>query len=88
MTSRSAKAASSDEAVRVLRIILGLALASVIIALVIWSSAIVTRLLIPFSLEAEKLSQPPLSYQLLERPFVISGKRTSVRKVAGLARGM
>ncbi len=87
MTSRPAKAAPRDEAIKAFRIILGLAFTSVIIALVIWSSAIITRFLIPVSFEAENVSQPALSYRLLERPFVVSGQRTSVRKLAGLARG-
>jgi len=88
MTSQLPKTASRDEAIRAFRIFLGLALTSIIIALVIWSSAIITRLLIPLSFEAENVSQPALSYRLLERPFVIFGQRANVRKLAGLARGM
>jgi len=87
MTSRPTRAAPRDEAMKVLRIILGLALVSVIIALSIWSSAIVTRLLSPPSIEVEDVSQPPLSYRPLDRPLVLSGERPYVRKLAGLARG-
>lgn len=87
MTPRATRAAPRGEAMKVLRIILGLLLVSAIIAISIWSSAIVARLLSPSSIEVEDVSQPSLSYRPLDGPLVLSGERPYVSKLAGLARG-
>ncbi len=81
------RGASRAQAVRALKALIGLALVSAIIALVIWSSAIVTRFLSPLSYEAEEESQPPLSYRILREPLVLSITRQFSKRLERLARG-
>ena len=87
MTSQLTESVPQRAATNVFRIVLGLGLTSAVIALVIWSSAIATRFLIPRTLEAENIPQSPPSYQTLEGPIVISRERPCSKKLAGLARG-
>ena len=81
------RGASSTQAVRVLKALLGLGLVSAVIALVLWSSAIVTRFLSPLSYEAEEQSQPPLSYRILQKPLVLNVSQQFSKRLERLARG-
>ncbi|MBN1594026.1 MAG: hypothetical protein JW941_12355 [Candidatus Coatesbacteria bacterium] len=83
----SAKSGTRDSAAHTLRIILSLLMFSAIISLIIWSSAIVTKFMMPNTIEAEDIPQRPPSYKLLASPISITRDTPLVKSLSGLARG-
>ena len=85
---RSAPSASAERArLGALKIILCVLATCAVLALVIWSSKLITVFLEPCAIEAENIPQHNLAYPLITRPIDISGRYTKVALVSGMVRG-
>ncbi|MBN2209143.1 MAG: hypothetical protein JW759_07590 [Candidatus Coatesbacteria bacterium] len=76
-----------QETMKVIKLILGMAVISAFIALMIWSSAAISRFLDPVRIEAEDVPQAPLSYPLLTKPIAVTSRKPASAALSGLPPG-